>query len=181
MVYTYKELLKIYKDDYNIKKAVENKEIYKIEKGIYSDKRIVNPLLVYSKKYPNATITMDNAFYYYDLTDIIPDKICLATSSKSHTIDNVKIIQIYMKDNILNLGRTLVKLDDNNYIYMYDKERLLIELIRKRNKIPFDYYKEIISNYRDIAHELDMNKLEEYLDYFNNGNNLFAIIQREVF
>ena len=181
MVYTYKELLKIYKDDYNIKKAVENKEIYKIEKGIYSDKRIVNPLLVYSKKYPNATITMDNAFYYYDLTDIIPDKICLATSSKSHTIDNVKIIQIYMKDNILNLGRTLVKLDDNNYIYMYDKERLLIELIRKRNKIPFDYYKEIISNYRDIAYELDMNKLEEYLDYFNNGNNLFAIIQREVF
>ena len=181
MVYTYKELLKIYKDDYNIKKAIDNKEIYKIEKGIYSDKKIVNPLLVYSKKYPNATITMDNAFYYYDLTDIIPDKICLATSSKSHTIDNVKIIQIYMKDNILNLGRTLVKLDDNNYIYMYDKERLLIELIRKRNKIPFDYYKEIISNYRDIAYELDMNKLEEYLDYFNNGNNLFAIIQREVF
>ena len=181
MIYTYKELLGKYKDDYNIKKTLENKEIYKLEKGIYSDKRIVNPLLVYSKKYPNATITMDNAFYYYDLTDIIPDKICLATSSKSHTIDNVKIIQIYMKDNILNLGRTLVKLDDNNYIYMYDKERLLIELIRKRNKIPFDYYKEIISNYRDIAHELDMNKLEEYLDYFNNGNNLFAIIQREVF
>ena len=46
---------------------------------------------------------------------------------------------------------------------------------------PFDYYKEIISNYRDIAYELDMTKLEEYLDYFNNGNNLFAIIQREVF
>ena len=181
MVYKYKELLEIYKDDYNIKRAIENKKIYKIEKGIYSDKKIVNPLLVYSKKYPNATITMDNAFYYYDLTDIIPNKICLATSSKSHTINNVKIIQIYMKDNILNIGRTLVKLDDNNYVYMYDKERLLIELIRKRNKIPFDYYKEIISNYRDIAYELDMNKLEEYLDYFNNGNNLFAIIQREVF
>ena len=181
MVYTYKELLEIYKDDYNIKRAIENKKIYKIEKGIYSDKRIVNPLLVYSKKYPNATITMDNAFYYYDLTDIIPNKICLATSSKSHTINNVKIIQIYMKDNILNLGKTLVKLNDNNYVYMYDKERLLIELIRKRNKIPFDYYKEIISNYRDIAYELDMTKLEEYLDYFNNGNNLFAIIQREVF
>ncbi len=76
MVYTYKELLEIYKDDYNIKRAIENKKIYKIEKGIYSDKKIVNPLLVYSKKYPNATITMDNAFYYYDLTDIIPNKIC---------------------------------------------------------------------------------------------------------
>ena len=72
MIYTYKELLGKYKDDYNIKKAFENKEIYILEKGIYSDKKIVNPLLVYSKKYPNAIITMDNAFYYYDLTDVIP-------------------------------------------------------------------------------------------------------------
>ena len=181
MIYTYKELLGKYKDDYNIKKAFENKEIYKLEKGIYSDKKIVNPLLVYSKKYPNAIITMDNVFYYYDLTDVIPDKIFLATSSKSHTIKNVKIIQVYMKDNVLNLGKTLVKINDNDYVYMYDKERLLIELIRKRNKIPFDYYKEIISNYRDIACELDMSKIEEYLDYFSNGNNLFNIIQREVF
>lgn len=86
-----------------------------------------------------------------------------------------------MKDNVLNLGKTLVKINDNDYVYMYDKERLLIELIRKRNKIPFDYYKEIISNYRDIACELDMSKIEEYLDYFSNGNNLFDIIQREVF
>ncbi len=29
---------------------------------------------------------------------------------------------------------------------MYDKERLLVELIRKRNQISFDYYKEIIAN-----------------------------------
>ena len=37
MLYNYNEALKKYKDDYNIKKAVSNKEIYKIEKGIYSD------------------------------------------------------------------------------------------------------------------------------------------------
>lgn len=31
-----------------------------------------------------------------------------------------------MKDNVLNLGKTLVKINDNDYVYMYDKERLLI-------------------------------------------------------
>ena len=44
----------------------------------------------------------------------------------SVSIKNVKIIQVYMKDNVLNLGKTLVKINDNDYVYMYDKERLLI-------------------------------------------------------
>ncbi len=33
-------------------------------------------------------------------------------------------------------------------INIYDKERMLIELIRNKNQMAFDYYKEIISNYR---------------------------------
>ena len=27
---------------------------------------------------------------------------------------------------------------------MYTKERMLVELLRKKNKLPFDYYKEIL-------------------------------------
>ena len=37
MVYTYNELLNKYKSAYQIERAVNNFEIYKIEKGIYSD------------------------------------------------------------------------------------------------------------------------------------------------
>ena len=64
---------------------------------------------------------------------------------------------------------------------MYDKERLLIELIRKRRQIPFDYYKEIIANYREIVDELDMYKIEQYLSLFKNDLNLSETLQREVF
>lgn len=182
MVYTYKEIINKYKDNYSIKKALTNKEIYKLEPGIYSDNEIVDPLLVYSKKYPNAVITMDNAFYFYDLTDVIPQKTYIATSSKSHTIRNNKIKQIFTEDDILNIGKVLVELNnDKEKVYMYDKERMLIELIRKRNKIPFDYYKEIISNYREITNELDMYKIEKYLASFKNKKKIFEIMQREVF
>ena len=37
MIYTYNELLLKYKSAYQIEKAVKNREVYKIEKGIYSD------------------------------------------------------------------------------------------------------------------------------------------------
>ena len=85
-----------------------------------------------------------------------------------------------MDKDILNYGKTEIIIKGNK-VNMYDKERLLIELIRKRASIPFDYYKEIISNYRYISDELDMYKIEEYVGLFKNEVNLFDILQREVF
>lgn len=180
MIYNYKEIIEIYKNDYNLKKAINKKEIYKLEKGIYSSKKIVSPLIIYSKKYPNAVITMDSAFYYYNLTDVIPNKVYLATDRNSDKINNSKIIQSFVSKSILNEGKVTLE-EDGEKINIYDRERLLIELIRKKKQIPFDYYKEIISNYRAIADELDMYKIEEYLSLFKNDLNLSNILQMEVF
>lgn len=180
MVFSYKEVIKKYKDDYNIKKALASNQLYKIEKGIYSDSKYANPLIVYSKKYPNAVITMDSAFYHYNLTDVIPNKVYLDTPSNVRAIKNKKIIQSFSNEQLLNIGKTKVSIE-NQEVYMYDIERMLIELIRKRKKLSFDYYKELITSYREILDELDMYKIESYLSYFKRDANLFDIMQREVF
>lgn len=52
MIYNYKEIIEIYGNDYNLKKALSSNKIYKLDKGIYSKKKIVSPLVIYSKKYP---------------------------------------------------------------------------------------------------------------------------------
>lgn len=180
MVYSYKELLQKYKSRYNIEKALKNKEIYRLDKNIYSEKSFINPLILYSKKYPYAVITMDSAFYYYDLTDVIPDKIYLATLKNYRTIKNDKIVQSFVDKETLEIGKITIN-TDGNIINIYDKERLLIELIRKRKQIPFDYYKEIIANYREIVDELDMYKIETYLPYFKREKDIANVLMREVF
>ena len=180
MVYTYKETRQKYKDDYNIRKALKNGQLYRVEKGIYSDNKYANPLIIYSKKYPNAVITMDSAFYYYNLTDVIPNKVYLDTPNNVRAIKNEKIIQSFSNEKILNVGKTIVNIEKQE-VFMYDKERMLIELIRKRKKLSFDYYKELIVNYREIIDDLDMYKIENYLSFFKNDTNLFDVIQREVF
>lgn len=180
MIYTSKEILKKYDTRYNLSKAIKNKEIFKLEHGIYSDKDLVNPIIIASKKYPNAVITMDSAFYYYDLTDVIPDKTYIATNRNSNTIKKENIVQIWVPKDILNQGKEIV-LVDGEEVNMYNKERLLVELIRKRNLIPFDYYKEIITNYRKIADELDMYKIEQYIALYKNECNLGNALLREVF
>ena len=180
MLYNHSEIKKIYKSDYQISKAIEDGNLFKLDKGIYSDKEIINPLIIYSKKYPSAIATMDTAFYYYDLTDVIPQKLFFATPSNYRKISNDMIYQIYVPNDILNQGK--IEFDINGEkVNMYDKERLLVELIRKRKQIPFDYYKEIISNYRKISDDLDMYKIDEYLSLYKNDVILSDVLMREVF
>ena len=180
MIYTGKEVLRKYGTRYNLAKALKNKEIFKLDRGIYSDKDLVNSMVVVSKKYPGAIITMDSAFYYYDLTDVIPTKTYVATNSKSNVITNEKIVQTWVPKEKLNIGKDEIIIDGEK-VRIYNKERLLVELIRKRNQIPFDYYKEIISNYRKIVDDLDMHKIEKYLSLYKNEANLTNALMREVF
>ena len=93
-------------------------------------------MILYSKKYPSGVITMDSAFYYYDLTDVIPSKTYIATPSNYRSIKNGKIMQIYTNKNALNAGKEKIKVNKCT-INIYNKERLLVELIRKRKKNPF--------------------------------------------
>lgn len=64
---------------------------------------------------------------------------------------------------------------------IFSKERLLIELIRNRRQFSFDYYKEIIGNYRRMIHELDFQSVEEYAEQLPKTKMVMDAIQMEVF
>ena len=180
MIYNFKEIKEKYKSSYKIKKAINEGKIFKIDKNIYSDEENVNYLEVISKKYPTAIFTMDSAFYFHNLTDVIPPKISLAIPRNASRIKDKKINQILVIDRLFAIGKSEMIIE-GTIINIYDKERMLIELIRNKNHIAFDYYKEIISNYRRNIHKLDMSKLEEYIEAFPNEDHLYQIIQMEVF
>lgn len=180
MLYSHSEIKKKYKTTYQIRKALDNQEIYKIEKGIYSDIPNNHYLSVVMKKYPYGVITSYSAYYYYNLTDVIPSKIYLATNRNATTITSSKINQIRMKDDLYSLGMSELEYE-GTVIQIYDKERLLIDLAKNKNQIGYDLYKEIISNYRKISSDLDIRKIEQYLKYFSNNDKIFEIIQDEVF
>ena len=180
MILLYKELIKQYKNDYEIKKLIKIGEIFKIEKGIYSDQKNVNYLEVLTKKYPNAIFTMDSAFYYHNLTDVIPEKEYLALRRNSTKIRDSRIKVTYYQDKFFEIGKSTLKINGVE-IQIYDKERMLIELIRNRKTLGFDYYKEIIGNYREIKDSLNTKKIAEYISKFAIGDYLYDVIMKEVF
>ena len=65
-------------------------------------------------------------------------------------------------------------------IRIYNKERMLIELVRYKSKLPFDYYKEIILNYRKLLPRLDIQKIQDYALMAPKSNKVLEILQMEV-
>lgn len=179
MLMSYRECLREYGNQYQINKKIASGKLFKLDTGVYSDK-MVSELAVISYKYPKAVFTMESAFYYHALTDVIPEKYNLATSKDAHKIVNNKVKQFFHRDEKLVIGITTLEYQ-NVEIRIFDKERMLIELIRNKNSFPFDYYKEIIENYRKIAHELDIEKLQQYLTQFPKQPYISEAIQLEVF
>ena len=180
MIYNYKELLKKYENDYQISLALNKNEIWKVEEGIYSDTEYPSETAIIAKKYPNAIFTMDNAFYAYGLTDVIPRKYHLAIRQNRKKIIDPKVESIYISKEFFEIGKTTLTVN-NAVVNIYDKERMLIELVRNKNQIPYDYYKEILNNFRDNVEDLEIRKIQQYIKHFKNGDLIFRTIRNEVY
>ena len=181
MIYKYSELLKkrIYNSDIEIKKAINDEKLFKTDFGLYSDKKINSKLEVIAKKYENYIFNSDSAFFYHGLTDNIPLKYYLAGKRGAQKIKNEDIVQTFMDDKYFEIGDTFIYYN-NTKLRVYDKERMLIELVRNKNSISYDMYKEIINNYRNIINSLNLLKLQDYLSKFKDGEKYLKIIQEEV-
>ena len=78
MLLNYKQAIEKYGTDYKLKKAIEKKKLYKIDKGIYSDR--ANNFTIYElllKKYPHAVLVKDSAFHFIKFSTNMPEKVHL--------------------------------------------------------------------------------------------------------
>ncbi len=180
MILTYTECISEYGNDYQLNKAVAEEKIYRIELGLYSTKQYPSELEIIAKKYPEVILTGEYAFYYHGLTDVIPEKYHVATKAKAAKLSDSRIIQLYVKDGLLLLG-VIEKEINGVTVRIYDKERMLIELLRNKNTMPYDLYKEIVGNYRKIIEELQIWRIQEYADVFPKSKMIKKALEEEVF
>ncbi|MBR1598264.1 MAG: hypothetical protein IJ661_05015 [Lachnospiraceae bacterium] len=180
MLYSYKECKQRYHTDYALRNALVSGELIKISRGVYSDNGKEHDLSVIGKTYPYAVFTMNSAFYYHGLTDTIPRKYYLITDKDSSKIKDSRIVQYFDNSDSLGLG-TEQKEYNGSTIKIFNRERMLVELIRHKKKLPFDYYKEIIANYRKLLYQLDIQAVEEYAEKLPKTRLVMETLRMEVF
>ena len=173
------ECLKEYGSDYFIEKKVEEGELFKVGKGIYSETECVPEIAMFAYKYPNAVVTMKSAFFFHGLTNVIPDECDLATTRDAAKIRDERVKQYFVSDDFF--GEGIETADYKGYdVRIYNRERMLIELVRYKSKLPFDYYKEIILNYRKLLPKLNVQKIQDYALLAPKSNKVLEILQMEV-
>lgn len=158
---------------------VKNRELFKIDRGVYASSEHPDPLVVAHALYPDAIITMDSALSSYGLTDVPPDKVHLATARDATRISRKGYRQYFTERELLNPGEVETDMGHGN-VRIYNRERLLVEVMRRQAALPLDYYREIIDSYRRISEELDIRLVEDYMSLFKRQDAMFDILQREV-
>lgn len=179
MVLSYNEAINEYGSAYRLSRAVEKQEIYRLESGIYSTNKYESELEIIMKKYSNAVLTGEYAFYCHGLTNLIPEKYDLATLAKAAKITDTRVHQVYVRDDLFTLG-IITKEIDGVEAKIYDKERMIIELLRNKNNMPYDLYKEIIMNYREIISDLEIWRIQKYASIFPKSKMISKALDEEV-
>ena len=178
MLFSSKDYKEKYGNYYQNNKAIHG-VLYKVADGIYADTPNVSKIEIIMFRYPRAVFTLNSAFYYHGLTDVIPGKYYLATARDTHKIPDPRIRQTFYSADKFAVGISTLEYQGSS-IRVYDRERMLIELMRASKNLPFDYYKEIIESYRRTVYNLDIQKLQEHIALFPKGNAIMEAIELEV-
>lgn len=182
MVYTWEEIVKIEGNINKAYKSVEERKYKKVSHGVYvDDSEHISELEQLFVRYPRATLTLQSAFDYYELSDYIPNKYYLVTPYNAHTIKNSKVSQSYMNEEMIEIGREKI-ITKYGYIYIFDKERMLIELFRLKTKLPKEYFLEVVSSYRTLksTEAISLRKTSDYCMKITNGKRILKEIQEMI-
>lgn len=169
-----------YGTKYRVNELVHAGKLFRIEEGIYADTAEVPDVEIVLAKYPSSVLTLESAYYYYRMSDEIPDEYHLATDRKSAKITDVRVIQHFVPSGSLMMGAAETTVLDE-HLRIYDKERLLIETMRYRSKLPYDLYREVIGSFREIRNELYGSRIDDYLKLLPRKDSLREAIRKEVY
>ena len=165
--------------DYGLRQQVKAGRLYRVERGIYAEEPSVPELAVLAAKYPKAILTMGTAFYLHGLTDTLPCAYDLATDRDAAKISDRRVKQYFYPSDFFEAGAEMA--DYKGYpIRIFGLERMLIELIRYKTKLPFDFYKEIILRYRKRLPQLDLQLVQDLALAAPKRGKILETLQLEV-
>ena len=174
------ECIRRYGSDYLIQKRIDAGELFRVDKGIYSEQEYVPELALLSYKYPRAVITMNTAFYLYGLTDEVPDLCTMATKRSATPIADSRVKQYFMREELLEIGATTMEYKGYDLL-IFERERMLIELVRYKSKLPYNYYKEILGNYRRWLPRLNTESIRDYAERMPKSDMILRTLRTEVY
>ena len=135
-----------------IQQLIHEGYIEKVRYGYYQwvDPDDFSEVAMINRLFPDAILCMDTALRYYGYSDRIPGSWHLAVSKDSgksrFKIDYPFVKPYYMEPSVLELGLTTGEMDGHG-IRIYDKDRVICDCLRYRNKMDKEIFNKAIQSY----------------------------------
>ena len=154
-------------------KYVRENGLEEVSRGIYfTGTDWIDELYVLYQRCPNAVFSHDEAFYYHGLIDREPlvHTLTIYSGYNAHRLKADGKCKVYtVKRELLDIGKTVVKDNDENMIPMYDLERTICDLIRSRSSVEIQDFNSALKTYVS-RNDKDLNRLMEYAKLFRVDN-----------
>jgi predicted transcriptional regulator of viral defense system len=150
----------------NIQGLVEEGAVEKVRFGYYQwvDEDDFSEVGTIIRLFPDGIFCMETALRYYDYSDRTPAKWHMAVSKDSgksrFNIDYPFVKPYYLEPSVLSCGVTSGFFDGHE-IRIYDKERVICDCLRYRNKMDKEIFNKAIQNYIKDSTK-NISKLIEY-------------------
>lgn len=132
-----------------IARLLENKQIERIEKGIYILPETIGDEY-FNKTYgKNAIYSHMTALYFHNLCNRVPMIYDITVTKKYYgVLDNDSQVLLHKVDKeLLNLGKVKIKSPQGQEIDVYDVERCLCDCLKDKNTIASEYIKQAFNIY----------------------------------
>lgn len=135
-----------------LQKLIEQGFVEKVRYGYYQwiDHDDFSEISTVTRLFPDAILCMDTALRYYKYSDRTPGEWHLAVSKDSgksrFKIDYPFVKPYYIEPSVLELGLTKGTMDGHE-IPIYDKDRVICDCLRYRNKMDKEIFNKAIQNY----------------------------------
>ena len=135
-----------------LQKLIAQDYVEKVRYGYYQwvDQEDFSEVSIVVRLFPDAILCMDTALRYYGYSDRTSVEWHLAVSKDSgksrFKIDYPFVKPYYVEPSLLELGLTIGKMDGHK-VRIYDKDRLMCDCLRYRNKMDKEIFNKAIQNY----------------------------------
>ena len=159
-----------------LKELTIKEELEKIANGLYVlPGENIDEYLYFSYRIPKGIFSHETAAYLQGLSTRMP-LIYVMTVPVGDNVSRIKsikdnIIFKYSKKDYYNIGKTSITNPFGRKIFIYDKERTILDLIKNKNRVDTNVFSEAMKLYfRD--NDKDLLKMSKYAIYMNMEEQL---------
>lgn len=147
------DLEKHYISPSSLTRAIKSNEVQKIASGVYVLKdNFPDEYWYRQKKFSKGIYSHKSALILHDLTDLNAEEYTMTfpRSYRNKNLENYYIHPYYVNSEILTLEAEKVKTPKGNEVWVYSKERTLVDIWNPRLKFDASIRLEALKRYMDL-------------------------------